>query len=137
MKAFGAQPKTEKRGIVVSSGKRPAIVIYGGGPNKDHTSEVWFDLRTCNPTCASNCKLAAVHPGHAARRGNELKDDAWAEVAAAQGSRTRTRTRTNTIPDGTKANTAGLSGCACVTRMRSGEKGEVWGERGSARRLTE
>ena len=47
-----------------------------------------------------------------------------------------TRTRTNTIPDGTKANAAGLSGCACVTRMRSGEKGEVWGKRGSARRLS-
>ncbi len=41
-------------------------------------------------------------------------------------------TRTNTIPNGTKANAAGLSGCACVTRMRSGEKGEVWGKRGSA-----
>ncbi len=45
--------------------------------------------------------------------------------------------RTNTIPNGTKANAAGLSGCACVTRMRSGEKGEVWGKRGSARRLNE
>ena len=86
MRAAGFRCETEKRGIVVSSGKRPDIVIYGGGPNKDHTSEVWFDLRTCHPTCASNCKLAAVHPGHAARRGNELKDDAWAEVAAAQGS---------------------------------------------------
>ena len=86
MRAAGFRCETEKRGIVVSSGKRPDIVIFGGGPNKDHTSEVWFDLRTCHPTCASNCKLAAVHPGHAARRGNELKDDAWAEVAAAQGS---------------------------------------------------
>jgi hypothetical protein len=86
MRAAGFRCETEKRGIVVSSGKRPDIVIYGGGSNKDHTSEVWFDLRTCHPTCASNCKLAAVHPGHAARRGNELKDDAWAEVAAAQGS---------------------------------------------------
>ncbi len=47
----------------------------------------------------------------------------------------QTRTRTNTIPDGTKASAAGLSGCACVTRMRSGEKGEVRGKRGSARRL--
>ena len=48
--------------------------------------EVWFDLRTCQPTSASNCKLAAVQPGYAARRGNELKEDAWVEVAAAQGS---------------------------------------------------
>ena len=38
----------------------------------------------------------------------------------------------NTIPDGTKASAAGLSGCACVTRMRSGEKGEVWGKRRSS-----
>ena len=37
----------------------------------------------------------------------------------------------------TKANASGLSGCACVTRMRSGEKGEVWGKRRSARRLNE
>ncbi len=43
----------------------------------------------------------------------------------------------NTIPDGTKASAAGLSGCARVTRMRSGEKGEVRGKRGSARRLNE
>jgi hypothetical protein len=42
--------------------------------------------------------------------------------------KSRTRTRTNTIPNGTKANAAGLSGCACVTRMRSGEKGEVLGQ---------
>ncbi len=27
----------------------------------------------------------------------------------------------------TKASAAGVSGHACVTRMRSGEKGEVWG----------
>jgi hypothetical protein len=52
------------------------------------------------------------------------------------GSAKDPRTRTKPIPDGTKANAAGLSGCACVTRMRSGEKGEVR-ERGSARRLNE
>ena len=50
-----------------------------------------------------------------------------------------TRTRNNTIPNGTKANAAGLrlSGCACVTRMRSDEKGDVLGKRRSARRLNE
>jgi len=43
------------------------------------------------------------------------------------------------MPDGTTATAAGLSGCACVMRMsmRSGEKGKVWGKRGSARRLNE
>ena len=76
----------EQQGIVVSSGKRPDIVVFGGGSTNDHTTEVWFDFRTCHPTCASNCKLAALHPGYAARRGNELKDDAWVEVAAAQGT---------------------------------------------------
>jgi len=70
----------------VSSGKRPDIVVSGSGPITDHVKEVWFDFRTCHPTCASNCKLAALHPGNAARRGNELKDDAWVEVAAAQGT---------------------------------------------------
>ncbi len=34
----------------------------------------------------------------------------------------------STIPNGTKASAAGLSGCACVTCMRSGEKGEVLGQ---------
>jgi hypothetical protein len=33
-----------------------------------------------------------------------------------------TRTRTNTIPNGTQANAARLSGCECVTRIRSGVK---------------
>ena len=37
----------------------------------------------------------------------------------------RTRNRTNNIPNGAKASAAGLSGRACVTRMRSGEKGEM------------
>ncbi len=49
----------------------------------------------------------------------------------------RTRTRTNTIPDGTKASAAGLSGCARVTRRGQAEKGEVWDKRRSARRLSE
>jgi len=49
--------------------------------------EVWFDLRTCTPTSPSNCKRAAAEPGFAARRGNELKDNDWAEIAAAQGAR--------------------------------------------------
>jgi hypothetical protein len=86
MRAAGFRCEKEREGLVVSSGKRPDIVIFGGGPTTDHTTEIWFDFRTCHPTCTSNCKLAAVHPGYAARRGNELKDDAWVEVAAAQGS---------------------------------------------------
>ena len=69
----------------MSSGKRPDIVIFGGGP-KDHSTEIWFDVRTCHPTITANCKPAAVQPGYAARKGNELKDDAWIELAAAQGS---------------------------------------------------
>jgi hypothetical protein len=87
MRGAGFRCEREKEGIVVSSGKRPDIVIFGGGPTKDSTTEVWFDFRTCHPTCASNCKLAAVQPGYSARRGNELKDDAWVEIAAAQGSK--------------------------------------------------
>jgi hypothetical protein len=86
MRAAGFRCEKEQEGIVVSSGKRPDIVIFGSGSAKDYTTEVWFDLRTCQPTSASNCKLAAVQPGYAARRGNELKEDAWVEVAAAQGS---------------------------------------------------
>ncbi len=37
----------------------------------------------------------------------------------------------------TKDSAAGLSGRACFTRIRSDEKGEVWGERRRARRLNE
>ena len=40
-------------------------------------------------------------------------------------SSTRTRTRTNTIPNGTKANAAGLSGRAREVRVRSGMGGGV------------
>jgi hypothetical protein len=51
------------------------------------------------------------------------------------------RTNTNTIRLSqmaqSKASAAGLSGCACVPRMRSGKKWEVRGTRGSARRLNE
>jgi hypothetical protein len=168
MRGAGFRCVAEQQGIVVSSGKRPDIVVFGGGSTNDHTTEVWFDFRTCHPTCASNCKLAALHPGYAARRGNELKDDAWVEVAAAQGTSfiplthevfgrmgkpaldfintmaikagscpiersafvrtpTRTRTRTNTIPNGTKANAAGLSGLRAIAQK--GEKREKRGGR--------
>ena len=38
-----------------------------------------------------------------------------------------TRTRTNTIPNDTKANAAGLSGCACVRHNGSDDKGgSIW-----------
>ncbi len=85
MRAAGFRCEREQEGIVVSSGKRPDIVIFGGGP-KDHSTEIWFDVRTCHSTITANCKHAAVQPGYAARKGNELKDDAWIELAAAQGS---------------------------------------------------
>jgi hypothetical protein len=39
MRAAGFRCETEKRGIVVSSGKRPDIVIFGAGPNKGTTHQ--------------------------------------------------------------------------------------------------
>ena len=80
MRGAGIRCDKELQGVVIGSGKRPDIVV----PATHGSAEVWYDFRTCTPTSASNCKRAAMEPGYAARRGNELKDDKYAENAHAQ-----------------------------------------------------
>ncbi len=77
MRGAGIRCDKELQGVVIGSGKRPDIVV----PATHGSAEVWYDLRTCTPTSPSNCKRAAMEPGYAARRGNELKDDKYAENA--------------------------------------------------------
>jgi hypothetical protein len=73
MRGTGVQCGTEVNGLVVSCNKRPDAVIFAT-PGSD---EIWFDVRTCTPNNAGDCKRAATSPGHAAARGDSLKDDSW------------------------------------------------------------
>ena len=83
MRGTGAQCGTEVNGLVVGCNKRPDAVIFAT-PGSD---EIWFDVRTCTPNNAGDCKRAATSPGHAAARGDSLKDDSWVGHATAQGAR--------------------------------------------------